>query len=420
MWTARGVGQGYLAIPATMALAGVPASVYAAVDAVAVGVEPPIQLGVGFIATLPLCAIAALCAFRSRDAFPFPIAARLVVTHPVDALAMPVVLPMALAANADFIPNAGLLLQVATYAVTAVVFIRLLKRETRAFRLGYAVLAALAPGAWIVLVGAAAASNPSFSKALQSSALSIGGPTIVATLEGDGETAADDAETLQRRIAALGGRATIEEAKGRTIRLSVTGAAPNDILGIAVQRHDVALYGESEAQGALAEAREGFDWMHTQDRRYPKGPRQRLEALIDELPRRRDAEPLLDCSQSECVAYYVDVPPVLRVDDFEDATVGFDEYGGGYNVMGTLTAGAAHRFGRATGALIGRKLAIVVDGVVRSSPVVMSAIPGGRVQITMGGGKAPDEQKREADALAAVLANGRLEATWKIVSVEQN
>lgn len=420
LWTERGVGQGYLALPAALLLVKAPEATYVTVSQIANGVLPPIHLAGPLLTVTSLVAVSAFCAFRSEDSFPLPIAVRLVAKHPVDAIAMPVVLPLVLETGSGLIPGGPLLTRATTVVVAAVVCVRLLRHGHRSFRAVYVAIAALIPGAWIALILFNAANDPAFAELLRSRALSVSGPTITATLEGSAETATDDAETLRRRIGTLGGRAKIEEAKGRSIRISVTGAAPNELLGTALQQHDVALYGESEAQGALAEARDGFDWMHTQDRRYLKGPRKALEALIDELPARRDAQPLLDCSQSECVAYYVDAPPVLRVDDFEDATVGFDEYGSGYTVMGTLTAGAAHRFGRATAALSGRKLAIVVDGAVQSAPIVMGAINGGRVQITMGGYKSPDEQKREADALAAVLANGRLKATWKIVSVEQN
>ena len=44
----------------------------------------------------------------------------------------------------------------------------------------------------------------------------------------------------------------------------------------------------------------------------------------------------------------------------------------------------AQAFGDVTARVVGHKLAIVVDGTVRSAPVINSAIRGGRASITMG------------------------------------
>ena len=58
---------------------------------------------------------------------------------------------------------------------------------------------------------------------------------------------------------------------------------------------------------------------------------------------------------------------------------------------------------------IGKKVAIVIDGQVQSAPVVMSAIPGGRLSLTMGGADRA-EQERQARELADVLRAGALPA----------
>lgn len=67
-----------------------------------------------------------------------------------------------------------------------------------------------------------------------------------------------------------------------------------------------------------------------------------------------------------------------------------------------LTPEAAGRFEQATARAIRRRLAIVVDGLVVSAPLVMSAIPGGMVQITMG--NASPDPSADAKRLAARLA----------------
>jgi preprotein translocase subunit SecD len=66
-------------------------------------------------------------------------------------------------------------------------------------------------------------------------------------------------------------------------------------------------------------------------------------------------------------------------------------------------------FGDLTTQQVGRKMAIILDDVVKSAPVIQSSITGGRSNISMGGG-GPDEQQKEADALVTVLKTGSLPA----------
>lgn len=65
-----------------------------------------------------------------------------------------------------------------------------------------------------------------------------------------------------------------------------------------------------------------------------------------------------------------------------------------------------------------KRMAIVLDGVVNSAPVINEEIPNGRAQITMGGYKAPNEILEEARLLARVLKAGALPAPVTIA--EQN
>ncbi|MBD3334147.1 MAG: protein translocase subunit SecD [Candidatus Eisenbacteria bacterium] len=67
------------------------------------------------------------------------------------------------------------------------------------------------------------------------------------------------------------------------------------------------------------------------------------------------------------------------------------------------------KFRRVTGANVGRQLAIVLDGKVRSAPVIQERIPSGRAQIT---GSFSDEQARD---LAIILRAGALPAPVKII-----
>jgi preprotein translocase subunit SecD len=69
----------------------------------------------------------------------------------------------------------------------------------------------------------------------------------------------------------------------------------------------------------------------------------------------------------------------------------------------------AQTFGDLTDAIAGHKLAILIDDRIQSAPIVMEAIRGGRLQITMGG----DDRNRveqERDQLVKVLKTGALPA----------
>jgi SecD/SecF fusion protein len=92
----------------------------------------------------------------------------------------------------------------------------------------------------------------------------------------------------------------------------------------------------------------------------------------------------------------------------KNATVRIGDYNEPYVSVDFNRRGAAE-FGRITGQNVKRRLAIILDGVVRSAPVIQERIGGGKAQIT--GSYTP----AEAHDLAIVLRAGALPATVKIV-----
>jgi preprotein translocase subunit SecD len=68
----------------------------------------------------------------------------------------------------------------------------------------------------------------------------------------------------------------------------------------------------------------------------------------------------------------------------------------------SLEADGAKRFEAFTAEHVRRRLAILVDGLVMSAPVIVDRIPGGNVSIAMGAGD-PEQERAEAEALAAAL-----------------
>jgi preprotein translocase subunit SecD len=97
--------------------------------------------------------------------------------------------------------------------------------------------------------------------------------------------------------------------------------------------------------------------------------------------------------------------------DVGDASVKMDQQMGRPYVALTFTPQGAKTFEELTGRIVGRKLAIALDGRVLSAPVVMSAIRGGKAQITLGGWSGPREQRAQADAIAVALTAGALPST---------
>jgi protein-export membrane protein SecD len=96
-------------------------------------------------------------------------------------------------------------------------------------------------------------------------------------------------------------------------------------------------------------------------------------------------------------------------DDLQDASVQIDPENRKPSVSFTLNPRGASQFERITGDSIGHRLAIVLDNIVHSAPVIQSRIGGGRGQITLGRGDS-DDMMKEAKDLAIVLRAGALPA----------
>ena len=92
----------------------------------------------------------------------------------------------------------------------------------------------------------------------------------------------------------------------------------------------------------------------------------------------------------------------------KNATVRIGDYNEPY-VSVDFNSRGAKEFARITGANVKRRLAIILDGVVRSAPVIQERIGGGKAQIT------GSYTAAEAHDLAIVLRAGALPATVKIV-----
>jgi preprotein translocase subunit SecD len=93
--------------------------------------------------------------------------------------------------------------------------------------------------------------------------------------------------------------------------------------------------------------------------------------------------------------------PVITGADVTSATTAFDPYDGRPRVEVELTPAGGERFHQYTRDHVGQMIAIVVDGELDSAPVIQGPIPGGRIQITMGGDSEPGEAVQLALRLSA-------------------
>lgn len=104
---------------------------------------------------------------------------------------------------------------------------------------------------------------------------------------------------------------------------------------------------------------------------------------------------------------------VLTGADIRSAAVSYDSVKMEISVDFVLSPQGAEAFGDVTSKNIGRQLAIVLDGVVRSHPNIQSAITGGRGQITGG------FSNEEATELSQIIKAGALPAPLVIESRQE-
>ena len=107
--------------------------------------------------------------------------------------------------------------------------------------------------------------------------------------------------------------------------------------------------------------------------------------------------------------YLVERRTLMTGDVLTDASVSPGSATEGMAVEFVLDARGAKQFGQATTSNVGRRLAIVLDGMVESAPTIREPITGGRGQIT---GRF---DFKEAQDLANVLRNGALPAPLKLL-----
>ena len=107
--------------------------------------------------------------------------------------------------------------------------------------------------------------------------------------------------------------------------------------------------------------------------------------------------------------HYLFAPVELSGKNLARARVGYDEKQVPVVNLDLDSVGTG-LFGDLTAANVGEYMAIMLDETVASAPVINEKIPGGRVRITMGGGRGPQVVLKEAQGLVTVLNQGAYQA----------
>ncbi|MEO8705425.1 MAG: hypothetical protein ABI867_35670 [Kofleriaceae bacterium] len=88
------------------------------------------------------------------------------------------------------------------------------------------------------------------------------------------------------------------------------------------------------------------------------------------------------------------------------AEVALDPNTGRPLVLLDFDSASSKKLGDLTARIVGKKLATILDGTIRSAPIINGAIRGGRASIAMGGTD-PAAQEKEAHALVEVLSHAK-------------
>jgi hypothetical protein len=142
-----------------------------------------------------------------------------------------------------------------------------------------------------------------------------------------------------------------------------------------------------------------------------------LHEVVEEGDTRRPAAVLQACHYpdrpADCEPYPI-LEAQLSSTDISRADVRLGEYGNTF-VLVSFTPDGGQRFGDMTAAMVGRRLAIAIDGEVMSVPVVRQAIRGGRAHIEV---SHPKSVAREAEALAAAMRSRPLQGAWTLAEIK--
>jgi preprotein translocase subunit SecD len=138
------------------------------------------------------------------------------------------------------------------------------------------------------------------------------------------------------------------------------------------------------------------------------------EDLKDKLP--PNTQVLFEKAENAVSLESGRIPFLLRTDtgldgsSLDDARVTFNQFGNP-EVSLRFNAAGANKFKELTGQNVGRRMAIVLDKVVKTAPVIQTEIGNGQAVITLGSARDRQAMMEEAKMIATSLRAGALPAT---------
>lgn len=131
-------------------------------------------------------------------------------------------------------------------------------------------------------------------------------------------------------------------------------------------------------------------------------------------------ESIADNKKNLWTSYVVHAATEMMGDDIVDSFLG---QGGTLDqkpvVILKFSPMGGRRFAEVTGANVNKRMAIVLDNVVESAPVIQQKIVGGTATITLGGGRSYNEIIEEGNELSLVLKSGAIPAEIKVLEERQ-
>jgi preprotein translocase subunit SecD len=229
----------------------------------------------------------------------------------------------------------------------------------------------------------------------------------------------DAAPIVQKRLKALNLRSTHVVVEGETLAVYVPSGRRLDDVREALSKRgalelsfivETGAMPSEEIDGGTLEREPVRDGVST----YVSGPtREAVEQAAQTLwPQGRV---LVEPEDAHWRSWLLEPKPVITGANIADAVDSLDAQSSQPVVDVTLDEAGRAEFGKATGANVGRRLAIIVDERVMSAPIVMSAIPGGHARITLGA----KAQLIESRTLAAALKSGMLPRPLVLQSEDQ-
>jgi len=146
--------------------------------------------------------------------------------------------------------------------------------------------------------------------------------------------------------------------------------------------------------------------------------------LLSKVPEGKELlfsrETIADGKKNKWTSYVVNAATEITGDDVMDANVvQGNDLGNSPEVSLKFTGIGGKRFAEVTGNNIKKRMAIVLDDVVESAPVIQTKISGGTASITLGSGNGYDKSFEEAKQLALILKSGSVPATITVLEQRQ-